>query len=266
MKNIETLNDLNQICQKPDYKTKGNWMARNVVRDAALPFTWLLLHTPITANQVTVLSILIIIVSSFIFSIGTSISFFTGALLLEVWYLMDHIDGQIARYRKQESITGVFLDYISHYFPHLMVFPFIAIGLLRHSYNIFYLYMAIITASSLCLINLIFDAKYKSFFWAISRFKVSKIREYQESSGAKVQLSFCRKLFSWAHKICEIHVIMNILFVLGLMFILTEINFYLYVKYLLIFYAFISSFVCILRISEFILTRRLNKEFFKMFE
>ena len=54
---VEPLNELNRICQKPDYKKTGNWYVRHIVREAALPMTWLLLHTRITANQVTAVSL-----------------------------------------------------------------------------------------------------------------------------------------------------------------------------------------------------------------
>ena len=105
MKKVQSLKDLNNIVQKPDYKTKGNWMARNITRDMAVPLTWLFLHTRITANQITLLSLLVGLSASVAFVFFSKVNIFIGALLLQTWYLLDHVDGQVARYRKQQSLT-----------------------------------------------------------------------------------------------------------------------------------------------------------------
>ena len=263
---MESLRELNRIVQKPDYKTKGNWMARNITREVALPFTWLLLHTPVTANQVTMVSIFVMIVSAFMFSVGTSLSFFVGAILFELWYLIDHMDGQIARYRKEESVTGVFFDYISHYIPNLLVFPFIAIGLLKGSGNLMFIYLGVIIAASLCLINLAYDAMYKSLFWGVYRCKSAKIKQAQAATACDTKISLVRRIFSALHNVCEIHVIMNILLVVGFVFVFTKVSYSLVVEFLIISYALIASFVCVTRLIFFVLTRMPNKEFSKRFE
>lgn len=51
---VESLGELNKKCQKENYKKTGNWMVRSFLRCFALSRTWILLHTSITANQVTV--------------------------------------------------------------------------------------------------------------------------------------------------------------------------------------------------------------------
>jgi phosphatidylglycerophosphate synthase len=38
-----------------------------------------------------------------------------GALLIQLYLLLDCVDGELARYRKQTSITGVYLDRVGHY-------------------------------------------------------------------------------------------------------------------------------------------------------
>lgn len=271
---MEGLRELNRICQKKDYKKIGNWMVRHILRDAALPFTWVLLHTPITANQVTALSILFIIGSALLFSIGTVGTFFAGAVLLQAWYLMDHIDGQIARYRKQESVTGIFLDYISHYFPHLLIFPFISIGLFRNSGELIYIYVGITSAAFLSLINLIFDCKYKSFFWGVSKYGCTKIDiNAQQDEKAKVQgnkksktETKAKTAFSWLYKCCEIHVIMNILLFLSILIYTPLVDFKNGIRFLLIFYALVAGFVFTLRLTYYVVARRIEADFFNTFK
>ena len=103
---MESLKELNVICQKPDYKTKGNWYVRTILRDAALPVTWLLLHTKITADQVTLASLAVALLGMIALALPGTGWFVAGVLLLQLWYYLDHVDGQIARYRKTVSLTG----------------------------------------------------------------------------------------------------------------------------------------------------------------
>jgi phosphatidylglycerophosphate synthase len=263
---MESLKQLRKICQKPNYKKVGNWMARNIVRDAALPFTWLFLHTPITANQVTAVSIVVIIIAAWFFACGTVVTFFIGAVLLQFWYLLDHIDGQIARYRKQESITGVFMDYISHYFPHLLIFPFMSIGLFKKIPNINYIYLGIIGGAFLVLINLIYDSKYKSFFWAVSKYSYNKIEmeSFRESQTKRIKGS--RLGFAWLYKLCEIHIIINILFFVSILFFIPGMDFKNGIKFLIMFYALLSVFVFVLKFAYFILTKRIESDFYAVFK
>jgi hypothetical protein len=54
-------------------------MILNIVRDVALPVTWLLLHTSKTTDHLCIIFNLIILISSFVFLITTKI----GVLLRE---------------------------------------------------------------------------------------------------------------------------------------------------------------------------------------
>ena len=93
-------------------------MVRNILRDAALPITWLCLHTQITANQVTLISLVIALIGVSSFALSSNASFLIGSVLLQVWYLLDHVDGQIARYRNTSCLSGRFFDYVTHHLIH----------------------------------------------------------------------------------------------------------------------------------------------------
>src|SRR3989338_5676458 len=135
---VESLKKLSEICQKPRYKKVGNWMVRHILRDAALPVTWLLLHTPITANQVTFFSLVIGIVGIGLFSALAPSLFLAGTILLQLWYFLDHVDGQIARYHKTVSITGRFFDFLTHHIIHGVIFFSLGICMYQITRN-FYL-------------------------------------------------------------------------------------------------------------------------------
>ena len=112
---VESLKELNKICQKPRYKEVGNWMVRRLLRSMALPITWLLLHTPMTANQVTFFALITGLLGILFLASHTPAFYLAGAILLQLWYLLDHVDGQIARYRNSASLTGRFFDFMMHH-------------------------------------------------------------------------------------------------------------------------------------------------------
>ena len=124
---MESIRELRQICQEP--VIKGNcWYARNVARRLSIHVTRVLLGTRTSANQITFLLIPIGIIAGSFFMIGARWSLLLGALALQVSYVLDHVDGEIARYRKQAGLTGVYLDYIVHCIVHPIIFAAMAWG------------------------------------------------------------------------------------------------------------------------------------------
>jgi len=49
-------------------------------------------------------------------------------LLLQIGYILDCVDGEIARYKKQQSVRGVYLDLIGHQFVIPMFLFFVGVG------------------------------------------------------------------------------------------------------------------------------------------
>ncbi len=209
---IPNLKELNDLCQKPQYKEVGNWMVRKILRPAAVPITWLLLHTPITANQVTFMAILTGLLGNYLLALPSSSSYLWGTILLQLWYLLDHVDGQIARYRKTSSLTGRFYDFLMHHLIHGTVL----MGLGWHLWKIysfdFWLFWTFIASGSLIFFNLLFDIQYKAYFEKIARNRTIHIKEKQLSLPiAKKTPAFFHYCFSLLHKSCEMHITMNIL-------------------------------------------------------
>ena len=95
---MESIAALRERCQKPDYKTVGNWMARHVTREMALYATRLILRTPLRADSVALLSLGCGLAGAVFLAMPAAWTLVTGAVLLQIWYLLDHVDGQVARY------------------------------------------------------------------------------------------------------------------------------------------------------------------------
>ncbi len=192
-------------------------MVRTFLRDAALPCTWLLLHTSVTANQVTFVAMILGLLGCFFVALPGAQSLLIGSLLLQTWYYLDHVDGQIARYRKQATLTGRFFDFFMHHVIHTILFLSFAIYLAYQAQSLALLVMGSLAAFSLCGFNLIHDIEAKTFLERIDTLggvRTQSYREtpdFEEGTTTRSLSSSMRKAYSIAHKSCEIHVVMNVL-------------------------------------------------------
>jgi phosphatidylglycerophosphate synthase len=255
MKKIEPLRELNTIVQKPNYKKVGNWMARHITRDMALPISWLLLHTSISANAVTFIAFLFAVAACILFSFGTKEAILLGAVLLQLWYLFDHVDGHIARYHKNPTISGVFFDYLTHHLIHLGIFIGIGWAAYESLGRTLYIFLGVMTAVHIVLLNLLYDCQYKAFFHWLEKYGAGFCLEKgkpQAPLAAKAAASFPKKVFSLMHRLCEIHVVMNVVTGLAILQFFTS-GFTWH--YFLIIYVVIAAIVAHCRLAYFIFKR-----------
>lgn len=97
-----------------------------LLRPVAGLIVWVLYYTPVTANQVTIASIISGLAAAFFYLEGTPGAFVTAGLLITLKDLLDSADGQLARVKQQSSRTGRFLDSIGDFVVNAAVFS--AIG------------------------------------------------------------------------------------------------------------------------------------------
>jgi hypothetical protein len=116
-----TLAQLEQTAQKIDHRRLGNWMARRVSRPLALRITWVVLPWGLSAHTATLLAWGTALGGAAALAWGTAVGLALGAVLLQLWYLLDHVDGQLARARGTASLDGVQLDYLMHHTIALVV-------------------------------------------------------------------------------------------------------------------------------------------------
>jgi phosphatidylglycerophosphate synthase len=124
-----SIDELRAICQTRIEKQP--FYERRFARLFSIYITRVLILTPITANQTTLLYILVGILAASCFTFGTVGLNIAGIVLLQLWYIMDCVDGEVARYRGTTSVTGVYLDLLSHYIAHPLVIACIGWGLFR---------------------------------------------------------------------------------------------------------------------------------------
>ena len=112
---------------------KGALWLYYVIRKFSFYPTWLFLKLGISANQATYISIAIGILGCALMAFGSYDVKIIGALLVNVWFIIDCVDGNIARCRKSFSRYGDFIDTLSGYIMYTLLF--ISVGIAAFNYS-----------------------------------------------------------------------------------------------------------------------------------
>ena len=120
-KTIPPISELRQICQSCKFaRDKRRW--RILWRKLSIYITWVLLHTSITANQVSAVTVLLGILSTILLAFASPLIALCGPFVYVVYVLLDKVDGEIARYSKRFSVIGVYFDELGHNFSEAGIF------------------------------------------------------------------------------------------------------------------------------------------------
>ena len=104
---------LKAICHRDKLaRDRRPWYAAS--RQVSIYLTWLLVHTGVTANQITLCSVLLAFLGGVLLAMPPAWLSLCGAGTLLAYHLLDKVDGDIARFRQTFSIVGVYLDEVGH--------------------------------------------------------------------------------------------------------------------------------------------------------
>lgn len=109
---------------KEKRKRSSIW-ARVFSRPVSFVFTYIFINLGISANAVSVLSIFDAILACVLIMLGGTFTY-VGIGLFVFWHVLDCVDGNIARVKKESSYGGAFLDAVSGYVAP--AFIFLAVG------------------------------------------------------------------------------------------------------------------------------------------
>lgn len=214
-----SLQELERRCQKPDHRRIGNWMARRVARPLALRITWVLLPASISAHAATLIAWLVGLCGVAALAGGGQSGWWIGVVLLQLWYVLDHVDGQLARYHGTASLDGVQLDYLMHHSLNLLVPLGVGSGLAIETRDPLWAAFGLGWGLALLLIGLLHDARYKAFVQRLKRVHGELLVVGGGGARPAPQPPRPRRLFplaAWlARKSNETHVILNVLLVLA---------------------------------------------------
>jgi phosphatidylglycerophosphate synthase len=88
-------------------------------------------HRGYTPNQITTVSVLMGLVAAILFATGERWGLIAGAVVLQVAFTTDCVDGQLARYSRQFSKLGAWLDSVFDRTKEYLAFAGLAIGASR---------------------------------------------------------------------------------------------------------------------------------------
>ena len=126
-KEIASLNDA-RLRLKLANRANDGFFSVFFLRKFSKLFTWLAVRLKMTPNQVTLISFAVGLLSAYEFSRGDFLSIFTGAVLLQLSIIIDCVDGELARYTRQFSQLGAWLDAITDRIKEYLVFFALAYG------------------------------------------------------------------------------------------------------------------------------------------
>ena len=126
-KEIAALNDA-RLRLKLANRANDGFFSVFFLRKFSKLFTWLAVRLKMTPNQVTLVSFAVGLFSAYEFSRGTFWSIFAGAVLLQLSIIIDCVDGELARYTRQFSQLGAWLDAITDRIKEYLVFFALAYG------------------------------------------------------------------------------------------------------------------------------------------
>ena len=158
---MDTIEQLRIKCGKkmtPEQRKQRPWFTEKVTRRFSIYLTWLFIRFGITANQVSLSVLILGIISGGAFIWG---HFFVGVLFLQIWYLLDAVDGEIARYHRANDLTGDYSDKLMHYVIEAWIFYTLGVGMAREYDSFWFQHLGLWVACFFTLLKLIYDLKYR---------------------------------------------------------------------------------------------------------
>jgi hypothetical protein len=207
-----TLAELRSKVQKERYREIGNWLARRIGRPSAVYGTWMAIRLGMSAHQVTLLALASSGAAALSIMTGSRAGFVAGVALAHLAFWLDHVDGQVARWRRSESLDGVFFDYLMHHAANLGLGFALGYGLAAQSGEFRWAAAGFAIALGWAILGLHNDCRYKAFFQRLKRengaFRVEGGSGGRPSPPAPWP-RHGRAAWTWpAYKACEPHVVL----------------------------------------------------------
>ncbi|GAB2721263.1 CDP-alcohol phosphatidyltransferase family protein [Streptomyces bullii] len=112
------LEELREVCQpqaKLASRNGEHWAGRLYMRKISLRATRQLVRTPVTPDQLTWTMVVCGVASGAALMIPGLTGAVLAALLMQLFLLFDCVDGEVARWKGQNSATGIYVDRLGAY-------------------------------------------------------------------------------------------------------------------------------------------------------
>ncbi len=129
---VESIKYLKKICHKS--KSDEPYI-ENFLRIFSIRITKLLLYTPLSGNQVSILGMFNTLLATILFMFGNYWLSLVASVLVLLSWVIDCCDGEVTRYKRQASMRGGYLDDIGYYLIETMPLIGITLGIFRSTEN-----------------------------------------------------------------------------------------------------------------------------------
>lgn len=106
--------------------SKSSWWVKLVIRKLSFIFTYIFINLGCSPWGASMISVFVALLGAVMLSIDSTVCRIIGVIMIEFWLVLDCVDGNIARVKKQSSEMGEFIDALSGYY--VTGFVYAAIG------------------------------------------------------------------------------------------------------------------------------------------
>tara|TARA_B100000401_G_C52804742_1_gene720523 strand:+ start:1382 stop:2236 length:855 start_codon:yes stop_codon:yes gene_type:complete len=126
-KSIHSYKDFKRLCMEKRFFKYDNLHDRVFVEPAIL-ISWICVYLNISANQISWFSGFVAILGGILLATQDYLLVFIGSLSFLMWYLLDYVDGSIARYQNTASIEGQYIDWLMNVIASISITIGISVG------------------------------------------------------------------------------------------------------------------------------------------
>ena len=246
---------LREKCQATR-RSRDTWYGANFARRVSIYITMVFVRMGIGATAASTVFMLSGIAAASLFSLGGRGGFLAGALALQLFYVLDHVDGEVARYNEDTSLTGKYYDELTHYIVHPLVFFGAGWGLFRQGGSAAYIAAGMLAGLGVVLVNIIIDLKNLMLLRNFHRHgDPSGFANAGNKAGGESGSCAGRNIFSKVDLICHFVTIMNVLTVSAFADAISGAR---AVAWAVSFYAVFLNAVWILKAAVFIARRKID--------
>lgn len=111
----------------------SSWWVKLWVRKASFFFTYAFINLGFSPNGISALSIFVSLTACALYMVPSKWAVCVAAALINLWLIMDCVDGNIARCQKTKTAYGEFIDDMGGYYT--VAFIYLSIGVCAYNYG-----------------------------------------------------------------------------------------------------------------------------------
>ena len=122
-----SFDEVKKKCSKERYFAYDSLQDRIFV-PVALYLVWFFVRVGVSGNAVSWLSASVAVFGAFLLTSNDTSVVLVGSFGYILWFLLDYVDGAVARFNDKGGVAGQYVDWIMHVIAHIAIVAGIAIG------------------------------------------------------------------------------------------------------------------------------------------